>query len=177
MKKIIALVLAFVLMFALSITAFADSKALTLEEAKQIALEHVGAKEEEAKFTRAHKDFEHGREVYDLEFRVDGTEYDMDLDVMTGRITDYSEELHFTGTGSAAESTGDGMLTEEEAMQKAFERAKVTEDQIDFVKHVQLDYEHGREVYEIEFYCGGFEYNIDVDAHTGRIVDFDKDFD
>ena len=177
MKKIVALVLAFVLMFALSITAFADNKELSLEEAKKIALDYVGAKEEEAEFTRAHKDYENGREVYDIEFWVDGTEYDMDVDVRTGKITDYSEEIHFTGTGRAAENTSNGMRTEEEAMQKARERAKLTEDQLDYVKHIQLDYEHGREVYEVEFYCGGYEYNIDVDAQTGRIVDFDKDFD
>ena len=39
------------------------------------------------------------------------------------------------------------------------------------------DYEHGRTVYEINFYQGGFEYDYDVDAETGAILKFEKDFD
>ena len=48
---------------------------------------------------------------------------------------------------------------------------------MDLVKKVELDYEHGRKIYEIEFYNNGYEYEYDVDAETGRILKFDKDFD
>ena len=48
---------------------------------------------------------------------------------------------------------------------------------VDLVKKVELDYEHGRKIYEIEFYNNGYEYEYDVDAETGRILKFDKDFD
>ena len=48
---------------------------------------------------------------------------------------------------------------------------------MDFLKQVQLDYENGRQVYEIEFYKGGMEYEFDVDAQTGMILKYEKGYD
>ena len=70
-----------------------------------------------------------------------------------------------------------GTLTQEEALAKALEHAKLKKDQLDFVKRVEMDFEHGRKVYEIKFYQGGFEYEYDIDAETGSILKFEKDFD
>ena len=38
-----------------------------------------------------------------------------------------------------------------------------------------LDWEDGRQVYEIEFVAGGMEYEMDVDVYTGRITDDSKE--
>ena len=42
---------------------------------------------------------------------------------------------------------------------------------------IEMDFEHGRKVYEIKFYQGGFEYEYDVDAETGSILKFERDYD
>ena len=70
-----------------------------------------------------------------------------------------------------------GMLTQDQALEKALQHANLRRDQVDFVKKVELDYEHGRQVYEIKFYQGQMEYEYDVDAENGNILKFDKDFD
>lgn len=70
-----------------------------------------------------------------------------------------------------------GTLTKDEALGKALHHVNLKKDDVDFVKKVELDYEDGRKVYEIEFYKGGVEYEFDVDAETGAIVDFEKDYD
>lgn len=70
-----------------------------------------------------------------------------------------------------------GTLTREEALEKALEHANIDKKDVDLVKKVELDYEHGRKIYEIEFYNNGYEYEYDVDAETGKILKFDKDFD
>ena len=70
-----------------------------------------------------------------------------------------------------------GMLTEEEALEKALKHVELKKDQLDLVKKVELDYEDGRKVYEVEFIKGGVEYEFDVDAKTGAILDFEKDLD
>ena len=75
------------------------------------------------------------------------------------------------------EKVAGGMLTQDEALAKALEHAQLKKEQLDFLKRVELDYEHGRKVYEINFYQGGFEYDYDVDAETGAILKFEKDFD
>ncbi len=70
-----------------------------------------------------------------------------------------------------------GTLTQEEALTKALTHAKLSRDQLDFVKNIEMDFEHGRKVYEIKFYQGGFEYEYDIDAETGNILKFERDFD
>ena len=70
-----------------------------------------------------------------------------------------------------------GMITEDEALASALEKAGLKREQLDFMKRIDLDYEHGRKVYEIEFYVDGFEYEFDVDAETGKVLKFKKDWD
>ena len=94
MKKVIAMVMTVVMMLALGTTAFADNGPLTVEQAKQAALNFAGVNASEAVFTKAYKGYENGREVYEIEFYANNTEYDMDVDVYTGRITDFSTEYH-----------------------------------------------------------------------------------
>ena len=94
MKKVIAMVMTVVMMLALGTTAFADNAPLTVEQAKQAALNFAGVNASEATFTKAYKGYDDGREVYEIEFYANNTEYDMDVDVYTGRITDFSTEYH-----------------------------------------------------------------------------------
>lgn len=91
MKKAVAVVLVVVMMLAFGATAFAAGP-LTLEQAKKVALDFTGVKASEATFTKAYKTFDDGREVYEIEFFANYTEYDMDVDVYTGRVTDFNTE-------------------------------------------------------------------------------------
>ena len=93
MKKIVAMVLVAMVM-VLSVSAMAAGQGLTVEEAKQAALQYAGVDAKETVFTKAELDWEDGRQVYEIEFYVNNIEYEMDVDVLTGRITDFSSEYH-----------------------------------------------------------------------------------
>lgn len=75
------------------------------------------------------------------------------------------------------ETVSGGMLTEDQALARALKHAGLKKNQVDFVKKVELDREHRRMVYEIKFYQGNLEYDYDVDAETGDILKFEKDWD
>ncbi len=81
------------MMLALGTTAFAVNGPLTMEQAKQVALDYAGVKASEAIFTKAYKTYDDGRQIYEIEFYANNTEYDMDVDVNTGRVTDYNVEF------------------------------------------------------------------------------------
>ncbi len=70
-----------------------------------------------------------------------------------------------------------GGITQEEALLTALQHAGLTRDQLDYVKRIEMDYEHGRQIYEISFYKGGFEYEYDIDAVSGAILKCEKDWD
>ena len=81
----------------------------------------------------------------------------------------------------AAGAFAAGRLTKDEAKKVALDKAGVTAAEATFTK-AKLDYDDGREEYEFEFYANGKEFDIDVDANTGRVVKFDvercyRDFD
>ena len=81
----------------------------------------------------------------------------------------------------AAGAFAAGRLTKDEAKQIALDKAGVTAAEATFTK-AKLDYDDGREEYEFEFFADGREFDIDVDANTGRVVKFDvercyRDFD
>ena len=75
------------------------------------------------------------------------------------------------------EKVAGGTLTQDEALGKALEHAQLRRDQLDFVKKAEMDYEHGRKVWEITFYQGGLEYEYDIDAQNGKILKFERDWD
>ena len=75
------------------------------------------------------------------------------------------------------EQVAGGTLTQDEALAKALAHAKISREQVDFVKKVEMDYEHGRRVWEVTFYQGNFEYEYDIDAESGSILKFEKDRD
>ena len=38
-----------------------------------------------------------------------------------------------------------------------------------------MDYDDGRQTFDVKFFVGGTEYNYYIDAMTGQIIDFDVD--
>ena len=94
MKKAVAMVLVVMVVLAFGASAFAAGQGLSLEQAKQEAVNYAGVRMEEVTFTKAYQGWDDGRAVYEIEFYANGTEYDMDVDVLTGRIMDFSREYH-----------------------------------------------------------------------------------
>ncbi len=76
------------------------------------------------------------------------------------------EGVSVTGTASAKEYIGD-----ERAKEIALDHAGVREKDTRKLE-VELDYDDGRMVYEVEFYLGNTEYDYEIDAKSGRILEF-----
>ena len=158
------------------------SGAITAERARQIALEHAGLSASGVQFLRTQTDRDDGRLVYEVEFVTKNgnvwKEYDYEIDANTGRILDVdydAETVYDTGV-----SNGNAATALETAKKTALEHAGLTASQVQFVK-AQTDRDDGRLIYEIEFVTrdGNVwkEYDYEIDANTGRIIDFDYDAD
>lgn len=95
MKKLIALLLALLVVFSLSVSAFAapPENLISEKKAKEIALDHAGYEESEVKFVKAKLDFDDGRYEYEIEFRADGNlEYDYSINAANGKIVDFDRD-------------------------------------------------------------------------------------
>ncbi len=141
---------------------------ITLDEAKNIALSHAGIAASEASFTKTKLDYDDGREEYDIEFLSDDYEYEYEIDSQSGAVLSNSKEARKRQTISAAE----GRLTLDDAKNAALDHAGVSASGATFTK-TKLDYDDGREEYDIKFYVGGWKYEYTIDAVTGEIIEFD----
>ena len=64
----------------------------------------------------------------------------------------------------------------QQAVDIALDHAQVNEADTSFL-HTEQDHEHGRLVYEVEFYVGQTEYKYEIDASTGKILGMELDHD
>ena len=70
----------------------------------------------------------------------------------------------------------EGAITSEEAVDAALKKAGIEKSQI-IGLWSELDYDDGRLVYEVEFSDGKFDYDCTVDAKSGKVIEYDKEFD
>lgn len=64
----------------------------------------------------------------------------------------------------------------EKAKKVVLKDAGLKEKDVTFVT-AKVDYDDGRKYYDVEFYYNGMEYDYEISAETGKIIDFDKDFE
>ena len=77
---------------------------------------------------------------------------------------------------AAAESAdASETISKERSLEIAHEHAGITADQVTHLDDHELDSDDGRQIWEIEFHAGGLEYEYDVDAHSGDILEFEID--
>lgn len=182
----------------------APSNYISLEKAKGIALAQAGINSSQAKFTEKDFDFEKNVPVYDLEFIANNIKYEYNIDAITGKVVSAEHENILADNKDDIYDNDDAddkydddrydddrydkdddievvpskkeekYISKDKAKSIALNRAKLNENNVKFTS-VKLDRENGKAVYEIEFTSNGFEYDCDVNAINGKVIDFDKD--
>ena len=146
------------------------------DAAQKIALDHAGVSKDSVKFVYTQLERDDGRWKYEVEFYKDNTEYDYDIDAISGDILSYDHDAEYHSAPSNSGSSGEVSLTADEAKQIALKHAGVTEGDVQRMK-VEFDHDHGRIKYEVEWDIGRTEYSYEIDASTGEILDYEKDMD
>ena len=150
---------------------------ITVEKAKSIALEHAGVKADDAVFVKAGLDWDDGKVEYEVEFYAGNTEYDYDIDAATGTIRSFDkdwDDFSLSRPGNSGTSVSqDDLISEEKAKSIALAKAPSGAT----VVKCELDQDDDRYVYELELRSGRTEYDCEINAVTGVIVDWDVDYD
>lgn len=147
---------------------FAARTMITAKTAQEIALTKTGG----GTVTKCKLDYEDRTRVYEIKIAKGNYKYEMDVNAYTGRITDYEvERAKGSSSGSPGSSTNVKLTA---AKAKDIALAKTGGGRVTKCK---LDREDGIMVYEIEIDKGRIEYEMDIDANTGAIYDFEVDWD
>lgn len=160
-----------------------DTRKVTLEQAKEIALKHANLINDQVSFIRAETDLDNGIEKYDIEFYHENIEYDYEINVANGEIIEYDHDVEnyninnkqtpIRNIGGATEEQGKIILVDQ-AKEIALKHANLTSDQVTFGKS-ELDFDDGIQKYYIEFYYNNREHSFEIDANTGKVLANEKD--
>ncbi len=176
----------------------ASGSYITADKARELALADAGVNAADALFLKAALDwedyYEDGKKVnkviYEVEFCAGTTEYDYELDALTGavlkkeldlpdfdwarhdgyHIGHHGEEDHHDDDHHTAAPAD--LITADRAKEIALGRLPGAA-----VVQCELDYEDdkGRWEYELELVLNGVEYDCEVHAATGEILKWEKD--
>ncbi len=152
-------------------SAPSETGRITLDEAKAAALGHAGVTASEVTFTKNKLDYDDGREEYDIEFVSGDYEYEYEIDAASGEVLSYSKEAR---SRQSVANAAAGSITLDEAKAAALGHAGVTASEVTFTKN-KLDYDDGREEYDIEFVSGDYEYEYEIDAASGEVLSYSKE--
>lgn len=127
-------------------------------------------------------------------------EYEYDINALTSEIVQYSREKdddYFSvqtpsdtqnqqstsGVGNSSDtsqsqntSLPQAKISADEAKEIALAHASVAASEAAYIK-VDTDYDDGRLIYEVEFVVKSIEYEYEIDADSGNILDFDREID
>ena len=147
---------------------------ITEAQAKQVALADAGLTEDQVTFVRSQVDYNDGVMEYEVEFYAGNTEFDYDIDAASGAIRSKDQDCEFYSPSAGQTAGGQAVsgVTEEQALEIALNHAGVSKANASYVQ-VHKDYDDGMEQFDVKFYVGMTEYSYDIDANTGRIVDYD----
>ncbi len=170
---------------------------LSAAEAKDVVLAHAGFEKKNVTFVKVKIDEEDGRLVYEVEFIVNRVEYEYEIDAVSGEILSAEKEDREEGRRPVepdgtkdngkeprpedsrpeggrpvepVETAPVDAITPEAAEDAALAHAGVFRETIIGKIHTQLDEEDGKYLYEIEFRTAETEYEYEVDALTGEIL-------
>lgn len=147
------------------------------QEAKQAAFDAAGVSEKDIEDLECELEWRRGCAVYDIEFEAGGTEYEYQIDALTGKVVEASKQMgpgnmHGQGNKNGQGSTNAACISAQAARDKALEHAGV---QLADASQLKCEFDRDDCVYEIEFRAGNTEYEYEIDAKTGAVVKSEKE--
>ena len=108
--------------------------------------------------------------VYEIEFVTDQSAYEYEIDAATGEILERSVETRASGASGAK------AIDLSEAKRIALRHAGLTEGEVTF-SEAKREKDDGEDKFEIEFRKGNIEYEYEIDAATGSILEYGRERD
>lgn len=139
-----------------------------MDGAKEIAYANAEVDASNVVLKKAKFEVDNGVHVYEIEFTVNGVEYEYEINAITGAVI----EKEVGGSPTTPPQTGN-YIGIDAAKLAALTHAGFTAEQVTRLS-AKLEIERGIYVYEVEFRFGGNEYEYEINATTAAIISVDK---
>ena len=197
MKKLLAITV--LTLAAAGIVTGCAGKDIGRDAALEAAFNDAGVSESDTTRLKVSEDRDDGRKVYEIQFDVDNTEYDYEIQASDGSILSSETENRIqvqsnsqngsddaagqnnvqdngqnSNQGQTNTQTGNAnvAVTREQAIETALSRVSgATEQDI----RIELDRDDGVYKYEGDIIYNGMEYEFEIDANSGTILEWSEE--
>ena len=145
---------------------------ISVEAAKQKALDDAGVKAEDAVFLKAYYDSDDLVPHFEIKFESNGYEYEYEIKASDGSVLekDIDKERNSVKTTFASKE----YISAEKAKSIAYDHASVKAADVKSSK-ADLDRDDLIAHYDVEFVVGDFEYEYEINAESGKVIASDKE--
>ncbi len=179
-KTIVTIIIVIIAMLLVALVGFLlyiKTVFIGEDRVKQIIINDMNALESNVYFESV--DLELDKKRYDVELYYNNKEYEYKIDAKEGKIifTDFMRDLSNNDVGASLSSKNTSSSSEislEDAIKIVLDEAKLNEKDVKFIKK-QKEYDDGVALYDIEFHYEGYEYEYEVNASNGKIIDLQKE--
>ena len=144
------------------------STQISVEKAKEIALEHAKITDKNVFFAKSKLDTDKGITEYEIEFFHNENEYEIDIDATSGEVKSFTQE---TKTNTIPKDMDmSPYITDAQAKEIAIKHANITADQIQY-SQVEFQVEAPQNEYDVDLYTDKSKYEYEINATTGNIIE------
>ncbi len=151
-----------------------NSQFVGKDAAANAALVQAGTTKEQVRGLEVEFDCDDGRMLYEVEFHLNGSEYDLDIDAQTGKVLHMDREG--TDNGDRKENvstTTQSYITSQQAISKALSHVGLSKSDVRDTE-CELDKDNGAVHYDVEFETNTYEYKCEIDAVTGTAIQVNR---
>ena len=156
--------------FSGGISADAASKVISKTEAKSIALKDAGFSESDVSKVKVKLEGKTDKE-YEVSFINSDFRYEYELKAATGKIKERDIDRVSLSDADASKDIG-----KTKAKTIALKKSGQKESAVTKLK-VKAKKEKGYKFYKVEFEKGNYEYEYEIDAYIGKVLDEDVEVD
>lgn len=167
MRKVRTIVVALIMVMAMSASVFAAG--VTKDGAKKIALKN--AKLTKSQVSNITVKYDRDDAEYDVKFKSNknGARFSFEIKKSSGKIVEKSIDYKYKRNSSRKKI---GKLA---AQKIAANKAGANLSAVKKGK-CEYDYDDGEGIYEVEFRSGKYKYDIEIQAPTGKITDYNWEY-
>ncbi len=143
---------------------------ITEDDAKAIALKDAGLSSDKVSGMRIKLESDDGIQEYEVDFYSGNKEYEYTINASTGDII--SKDNDIDDDFSNSESKKDDIISKDKAKKIALDKVSGATDK-DI--RIHLDNDDGKKIYEGSIVVNKKEYEFEIDARNGTILEWEED--
>lgn len=195
--KIILIVVGIIVVVALIFLIYFKTTIMSKNEIKNIVANYMNANSNDLYFDSIDLyfdsiDFEMDKNIYEVEVYYQNKDYEYKINAKNGKViyTDFRNDTNqnnssngnkFNNNSNNGNANQNNLnqqtanISEEEAKDIALTHANLAANSVSFLR-TELDHDHRTLVYEVDFIYDNYEYDYMIDAMSGEIISYDKDY-